>query len=93
MVIKICNYINNCNICQLQKQLRNPFKAPLKTRKVVTNAGEVWYLDHFSPINTRKLASLHSYAEDEPDDPSKEETKFLSIQICTSSCRYLYSLY
>ena len=76
MVTKISNYINNCNICQLQKQLRNPFKAPLKTRKVVTNAGEVWYLDHFGQINTRKLGSLHSYAEDEPDDPLKEETKF-----------------
>ena len=83
MVTKISNYINNCNICQLQKQLRNPFKAPLKTRKVVTNAGEVWYLDHFGPINTRKLGSLHSYAEDEPDDPSKEETKF---------CPYKYVL-
>ena len=87
MVTKISNYINNCNICQLQKQLRNPFKAPLKTRKVVTNAGEVWYLDHFSPINTRKLGSLHSYAEDEPDDPIERRNKILSIQICTSSHR------
>ena len=75
MVTKISNYINNCNICQLQKQLRNQFNAPLKSRKVVTNAVEVWYLDHFGPINTRKLGSLHSYAEDEPDDPLKEETK------------------
>ena len=83
MVTKISNYINNCNICQLQKQLRNPFKAPLKTRKVVTNAGEVWYLDHFGPINTRKLGSLHSYAEDEPDNPLKEETKY---------CPYKYVL-
>ena len=83
MVTKISNYINNCNICQLQKQLRNPFKAPLKTRKVVTNAGEVWYLDHFGPINTRKLGSLHSYAEDEPDNLLKEETKY---------CPYKYVL-
>ena len=83
MVTKISNYINNCNICQLQKQLRNPFKAPLKTRKVVTNAGEVWYLDHFGPINTRKLGSLHSYAEDELDNPLKEETKY---------CPYKYVL-
>ena len=83
MVTKISNYINNCNICQLQNQLRNPFKAPLKIRKVVTNAGEVWYLDHFGPINTRKLGSLHSYAEDEPDNPLKEETKY---------CPYKYVL-
>ena len=50
-------------------------KPPLKTRKVVTSASEVWYLDHFGPINTRKLGSLHSSAEEEHDDPSKEETK------------------
>ena len=75
MVTRISNYINNCNICQVQKQLRKPFKDPLKTRKVVTNVGKVWYLDHFGPINTRKLGSLHSYTEEEPDDPSKEETK------------------
>ena len=55
----------------------------MKTRKVVTNADEVWYLDHFSPINTRKLGSLHFYAKDEPDDPSKEETKY---------CPYKYVL-
>ena len=77
MVTKISNYINNCNIyANYKNNWGTHTRTPLKTRKVVTNAGEVWYLDHFGPINTRKLGSLHSYAEDEPDDPSKEETKF-----------------
>ena len=65
------------------KTIGEPIQGSLKTRKVVTNAGEVWYLDHFGLINTRKLGSLHSYAEDEPDDPSKGETK---------SCLYKYVL-
>ena len=50
-------------------------------------------LDHFSPINTRKLGSLHSYAEDEPDDPSKEETKICPYKYVLVAIDSLYSLY
>ena len=54
MISKTEKYINNCDVCQLEKHMRNPCKAPLKTRKVVTKVGEVWYLDHFGPINMKK---------------------------------------
>lgn len=85
----VSNYINNCNICQLQKQLRNPFKAPLKTRKVITNTAEVWYLDHFGLINTKRLGFLHSYAEKESEDQSDEE-----IKPCPASSSWqLYIIY
>ena len=50
----IDKYIQNCHICQLEKHVRSPFRAPLKTRKIVSQPGEVWYLDHMGPIILKK---------------------------------------
>ena len=50
----IDKYIQNCHICQLEKHVQSPFQAPLKTRKIVSQPGEVWYLDHMSPIILKK---------------------------------------
>ena len=47
---RIDQVLNQCSICMRMKALRNPFRAPLKTRKIVTGPGQVWYLDHLGPI-------------------------------------------
>ena len=50
----IDKYIQNCHICQLEKHVRSPFWVPLKTRKIVSQPGKVWYLDHMGPILLKK---------------------------------------
>ena len=69
----------------------NPYKAPLKTRKVVTKVGEVCYLDHFGPINMKKAETLHNYDQEEEDeqDNGNDDTPYKYVLVAVDS----YSLY
>ena len=66
-------YIQNCNICQLQKRMRLPYRAPLRTRKIVSNPAEVWYLDHMGPIKFKKKENPDSFGVAASNESEEEE--------------------
>lgn len=91
MNAQIERYIQNCNICQLQKRMRRPYRAPLKTRKLLTQPGEVWYLDHMGPIKFKQREDPDSFkvspTEESSDLTSKDNYTYVLIAVDS------YSLY
>ena len=87
MVSKIDKYIQNCNICQLEKHMRIPYRAPLKPRRMVTQPGEVWYLDHMGPIRYQRKDKLNSFQvtpwsnKEAISDLEVEEYKYVLIAV------------
>ena len=75
MVSKIEKYINNCHICQLHRKIRNPYRASLKTRRVPTGPGLVWYLDHAGPMEVRgpKVKAMRVSKDREDEEETNEE--------------------
>ena len=69
----IDKYIQNCHICQLEKHVRSPFRAPLKTRKIVSQPGEVWYLDHMGPIILKKKEKSDDFNATPETDRDRED--------------------
>ena len=72
MASKVEKYIQNCNICQLQKAVRSPYRAPIKTRKVVHEPGLVWYMDHAGPI-TMIDPKQYVLSQKDNDERKREE--------------------
>jgi hypothetical protein len=54
MPSRIQHLIDNCAICQLTKKIRNPYTPEIKPRKLPTQPGEIWYLDHLGPLRYPK---------------------------------------
>ena len=72
----IDKYIQNCHICQLEKHVRSPFRAPFKARKIVSQPGEVWYLDHMGPILLKKKEKSDDFnVTPETEKDRQEATK------------------
>jgi hypothetical protein len=46
--------VDNCEVCQADKKMRSPYRAPLKSPRVPNGPAQCWYLDHFGPIKIDK---------------------------------------
>jgi hypothetical protein len=52
--------VDNCEVCEADRKLRQPYRAPLKSAKAPNGPAQSWYLDHFGPIPTAKSLKGHS---------------------------------
>ena len=88
-------YIQNCHICQLEKHVRSPFRALLKTKKIVSQPGEVWYLDHMGPI----ILTKKEKSDDFNTKPETEKDKQEIVKVKRNKPKYIlisvdsYSMY
>ena len=53
--------VDNCAICQADRQLRKKYEPPIKLSKVPNGPAQVWMLDHQGPIKIENKKGLRTF--------------------------------